>query len=140
MLHCRQRQVLQVISSIGKNSTDIENAIAEIQQVNFSTEHPQYDQLIQHYIEKHFTLVRSNQTIKLNWIGFEVRRGQLFAYQESETKNNLTNLVVKNSILVDTYVQQVKTVNYRRDNITDIVSGSLTFNHSIRVAIITPSE
>ena len=78
--------------------------------------------------------------IKMDWISFETKIGQIFDYQDSASKNYLTNLVVKNSILVDTYVQQVKTVNYRRDNITDIVSGSLTFNHSIRVAIITPSE
>jgi len=119
---------------------DIENAIAEIQQVHFSAEHPQYDKFIQNYIEEHFVLVRNNKVIKMNWIGFEIKRGRLFAYQESTSKNFLTNLVVKNAILVDTYDKQVNTVNYQNLSPTDKVQGSLTFDHSLRVAIITPSE
>ena len=119
---------------------DIENAIAEIQQVHFSPEHPQYDKFIQDYIEGHFVLERNNKIIKMNWIGFEVKRGQLFAYQESDSKNFLANLVVKNAILVDTYEKQVNTVNYQNLSPTDTVQGSLTFDQSRKVAIITSSE
>tara|TARA_R110001583_G_scaffold1152_10_gene9567 strand:- start:2403 stop:2942 length:540 start_codon:yes stop_codon:yes gene_type:complete len=119
---------------------DIDNAIAEIQQVHFSAEHPQYDKFIQDYIEGHFILARNDKIIKMNWIGFEVKRGQLFAYQESASKNYLTNLVVKNSILVDTYVKQVNTVNYQSLSPTNAVQGSLTFDQSLRVAIITSGE
>lgn len=119
---------------------DIENAIAEIQQVHFSPEHPQYDKLIQDYIEDHFILARNNKIIKMNWIGFEVKRGQLFAYQESAYENFLTNLVVKNEILVDIYDKQVNTVNYQSLSSTDVVQGSLTFDESLRVAIITSGE
>lgn len=134
----KQSEHIEVIHQL--TAHDIENAIAEIQQVSFSPEHPQYNKLIQTYIEKHFILSRKNKIIKMNWVGFEVKRGQLFAYQESSTKNYLTNLVVKNTILVDTYVKQVNTVNYQSLNPTDIVQGSLTFNQSIRVAIITSDE
>jgi len=81
---------------------DIENAIAEIKQIHFSPEYPQYDKLIQEYIEEHFILERDNRPIKMNWIGFEVKKGKLFTYQESVSENFLTNLVVKNSILVHT--------------------------------------
>jgi len=119
---------------------DIENAIAEIQQVRFSPEHPQYDKFIQEYIEKHFILERNNKVIKMNWIGFEVKRGRIFAYQESASKNFLTNLVVKNAILVDTYDKQVNTVNYQSLSPTDKVQGSLTFDQSRKVAIITAAE
>lgn len=38
----------------------------------------------------------------MNWLGLEIKRGQLFAYQKSSAKNYLANLVVKNTILVDT--------------------------------------
>lgn len=31
---------------------DIENTIAEVQQINFSAEHPKYDELIKEHIEK----------------------------------------------------------------------------------------
>jgi hypothetical protein len=119
---------------------DIENAIAEIHQINFSPEYPQYDEFIQEYIEEHFILERNRKKIELIWIGFEVKRGQLFAYQESASKNYLTNLVVKNSILVDTYDKQVNTVNYQNLIATDIVQGSLTFDHSLKVGIITSSK
>ena len=52
---------------------DIENAIAEIQQVHFSPEHPQYDEFIKDYIEEHFILERNNKIIEMKWIGFEIK-------------------------------------------------------------------
>ena len=119
---------------------DIENTIAEIKQINFSPEHPQYDQFIQDYIEKNFILERNHIVVKLSWIGFEVKRGKLFAYQESDAKNYLTNLVVKNAILVDTYKEQVNTVNYRSASSSQIIQGSLTFDKSLKVAMITFDE
>ena len=115
---------------------DIENTIAEIKQVRFSPEHPQYDQLIQWYIEQHFILEQKNQIINMNWIGFEIKRGQLFAYQESISKQHLANLVVKNSVLIDTYIEQINTVNYQDLRSTDSVEGSLTFDQSSSIAII----
>jgi hypothetical protein len=119
---------------------DIENAIAEVQQVNFSPEHPQYDEFIKNYIEKHFILERNNEVVKMKWIGFEIKRGLLFAYQESISENYLTNLVVKNAILVDTYAKQVNTVNYQSLSSSGTVQGSLTFDQSLKVAIITSGE
>lgn len=119
---------------------DIDNAIAEIQQVNFSTEHPKYDAWIQAYIEKHFTLINKNQEITMHWVGFEIIRGQLYAYQESLNKHNLANLTVKNTILIDTFNKQINTVNYQDVTSNRKYEGSLTFNQSIRVAIITTEE
>lgn len=119
---------------------DLENAIAEIQQVHFSAEHPEYNELIQSYIEKHFTLARNGQTIEMNWIGFEVKRGQIFAYQESKSKNHLMNLMVKNTILVDTFEKQINIVNYQSLNSESKSQGSLTFDQSLRSAIITTTE
>lgn len=117
---------------------DIENTIAEIKQIHFSAEHPMYDKYIQAYFEKHFSLVQKNIAIKLNWIGFEVRRGQIFAYQESNGENFLANLVVKNTILVDTYAKQINTVNYQGVSFAPQVKlqGSLTFNNNQRIAVI----
>ena len=119
---------------------DIDNAIAETRQVNFSPEHPQYDQFIQEYIEKRFSLARNNKMVKMIWIGFEVKRGQLFAYQESMDKNFLAQLVVKNTILVDTYAKQINTVNYQDDNSSHKLQGSLTFNQSVSVAQINANN
>jgi hypothetical protein len=119
---------------------DIENAIAQIKQIHFSAEHPQYDKLIQEYVEEHFILSRNDKKIEMNWVGFEIKRGQLFAYQESTAENFLTNLVVKNAILVDTYVKQTNTVNYQSLSPTDKVEGSLSFDQSRRVATITSSK
>ena len=119
---------------------DIENAIAEIKQVSFSPEHPQYDQLIQWYIEQHFILAQSNQVIELDWIGFEVKRGQLFAYQESRSQHALHNLRIKNTVLTQTYVEQVNTVNYQDLNPLNKIQGSLTFDISSSVAIIKANK
>ncbi len=119
---------------------DIENTIAERNQIHFSPEHPQYDELVQSYIEKHFSLQRDNKVIKMTWIGFEVIRGQLYAYQESITVNYLTNLVVKNTILVDTYAKQVNTVNYQDFNSIEKIQGSLTFDFSSKVAVVMSNK
>lgn len=48
--------------------------------------------------------------------------------------------MVKNVILVDTYVQQVNTVNYQSVNSTEKIQGSLTFDQSLKVAMITVGE
>jgi len=115
---------------------DIDNAIAEQQQIHFSPEHPQYEQLVQDYVEAHFTLIdmRNNNKheIKLNWIGLERAKGQVYIYQEANFENFLSGLVVKNDLLVDTYPKQVNTVNYDDGTIT----GSLTFSAAIKTAKI----
>ena len=115
---------------------DIENAIAQIQQVHFYPEHLHYDEFIQDYIEQHFDLSRNNQKIELHWLGFEVKRGQLFAYQESTSKNSLKGLKVKNTLLVDVFEKQINTVNYQSGNKTSKVQGSLTFNQETNMAVI----
>ncbi|MBL0709958.1 MAG: hypothetical protein JJV99_02910 [Colwellia sp.] len=117
---------------------DIENAIAEIKQINFSTEHPKYDQYIQDYFEKHFTLKQKKQAVKLSWIGFEVKHGKIFVYQESTNKNYLANLVIKNTILVDTYTKQTNILNHQWINPASKikVQGSLLFNNKQRIATI----
>lgn len=117
---------------------DIENSIAEIKQIHFSPEHPKYEQYIQDYFEKNFTLAQHQIPIKLNWLGIEIKRGQLFAYQESNSENYLAHLVVKNNILVDTYAKQINTVNYQGLTFASqlTLQGSLTFNNTQRVAKI----
>ena len=116
---------------------DIENTLAEIKQEHFSPEHPNYNRYIQAYFEKHFILERNQKVIQLNWLGFEVKRGQLFVYQESTQESFLANLVVKNTILVDTYSKQINTVNYQDLTSPNILQGSLTYNQSNRVSIIS---
>jgi len=119
---------------------DIENTIAEVKQVHFSPEHPKYDHYIQAYFEKHFTIQRNNKAVQLNWLGFEVKRGQLFVYQESTHKNYLANLVVKNTILVDTYPKQINTVNYQDLTSPNKLQGSLTYDQSLDIAVISTSD
>ena len=119
---------------------DIENTLAEIKQVHFSPEQPKYDQYIQAYFEQHFVLKRNNKTIKLNWLGFEVKRGQLFVYQESTHKNSLANLMVKNTLLTGTYPKQINTVNYQDLSSPNKLQGSLTYDQSLSVAVIIKSE
>jgi hypothetical protein len=113
---------------------DIENTIAEEKQIHFSAEHPKYENYIQDYFEKNFSLTYNNTDVKLTWVGIEIRRGQIFAYQESNNQNFLANLVVKNTILVDTYPKQINTLNYQDLTFGNNVKlqGSLTFNYNKR--------
>lgn len=133
-----QNKHLEIIHQF--TAHDIENTIAELKQEHFSPEHPEYDQYIQAYFEKHFRVERNHKALQLNWLGFEIRRGQLFVYQESTHKNYLANLVVKNTILVDTYPKQINTVNYQDLTSPNKLQGSLTYNQSINVAIIGNDE
>ena len=120
---------------------DIENTIAQLKQIHFSPEHKNYDLYIQEYFEQGFKLLRNNNEIKLSWIGFEIKSGKIIAYQESmptaKEKSFLADLVVKNTILVDTYPRQVNTVNFQGKTFQgQNLYGSLTFDHRIKVAQI----
>jgi len=124
----RETEHLEIVHQF--TTHDIENAIAEQQQIHFSPAHPNYEQLIQQYFELNFTLTRKKSPIKLHWLGMEFQRGQIFAYQESDNKNLLANLLVKNTILIDTYPKQMNTVNYQSLITTPQLQGSLTFNRA----------
>ncbi len=115
---------------------DLENAIAEQQQINFSPEYPHYEKLIRQYFEKHFKIQVNNTNIKLTWVGVEFVRDKLFVYQEAQGLKFLTGLVVKNDLLTDTYPKQINTVNFQDNN----YQGSLTFNKSQRIAKITANN
>lgn len=111
---------------------DIENAIAELTQEHFSPEHKKYEEYIQRYFNKRFTISKLGKEIKLNWVGLEIVNGNMYIYQEAPFKNFLSGIVVKNELLVDTYTKQVNTVNYQDNK----VQGSLTFTHSQKIANI----
>jgi hypothetical protein len=111
---------------------DLENVIAEIRQIQFSPEHQSYEKLIKEYVEKHFQLKYSGQTIVLNWVGLELVHGKVIIYQEAPFKKVLSGLVVKNALLVNTYPKQVNTVNYKSAEI----KGSLTFTEAQSITTI----
>jgi len=118
---------------------DVENLIAEQQQINFSPEHPKYEQLIKKYIEKHFFIKRNENLIKLNWVGLEVHLGKIYIYQESDSEHFLSGLVVKNDLLIDAYSKQINTVNYQ----DMVMKGSLMFSQtqkSVKIENITSPQ
>ena len=111
---------------------DVENAIAEIKQIHFSSAHPDYELHLQQYVEQQFAVSSSKQTLKLNWVGLELVKDKLIIYQEITTKNKLLGLVVKNALLVDTYAKQINTLNYQ----DTAIKGTLTFTGSMKIATI----
>ena len=113
-------------------SHDVVNAITEQQQINFSPEHPKYEELIRDYFDQHFVLLKDNKELSLDWVGFEMQSGHIFVYQSSVNQNYLAGIVVKNDLLVDTYPKQVNTVNYQ----DTVVKGSLTFSQTLAIAKI----
>jgi hypothetical protein len=116
---------------------DIQNAIAEREQIHFSPAHPKYDDYIQDYIEQHFMLCLDKKSFKIKWIGLELVRDKMIIYQEVNNLNKLNGILVINDILVNTYPKQVNTVNYQDNEL----SGSLTFTESAKlVKIIDDNE
>lgn len=112
---------------------DIENAIAEQQNITFNSGHPEYDNKVRAYVESHFQLFRAEKQLPLTWLGLEIDRDKIVVYQQADNENFLSGLLVKNDLLVDTYAKQVSTVNYRDKQ----VFGSLTFTESQRIGRIT---
>ena len=123
-------QQLEIIHQL--TAHDLENALAEISQEHFSPAHPDYETYIKNYVSKHFKLSYHQSEIKISWVGLELVKDKIVIYQEAPFKNNLNSLVVKNSLLVDTYSKQVNTLNYQGTEI----KGSLTFTESEKVATI----
>jgi len=115
---------------------DLENAIADIEQIQFSPEHPSYEKYIQTYIDEHFQIHHSGQIIALNWVGLELNQGKIIIYQEASFTSFLDGLVVKNALLVNTYPKQVNTVNYKSAQI----KGSLTFTEAQKITKITHNK
>ena len=118
-------QSIEVIHQI--TAHDIDNAIAEIKQVHFSVAHPNYEMFIRQYVEKHFQLHYKGQAVKLNWLGLELNKGNIFIYQEAEFQHSLPGLKITNSLLIDNYAKQVNTVNFH----DKMRKGSLTFEKSV---------
>jgi len=127
-------QCLEIIHQF--TTHDVENAIAEQQQINFSPEYPHYEKLIRQYFEKHFKIQNNNTNIRLSWVGLEFVRDKLLVYQEVQDLNFLKGLVVKNDLLTDTYPKQINTVNFQDNN----YQGSLTFSQSQQVAKIVANN
>jgi hypothetical protein len=125
-------QSIEVIHQI--TAHDIDNAIAETNQIHFSVAHPDYEKFIRQYVEAHFQLHYQDQAITLNWIGLEVSKGNIFIYQEAEFSHALTGLKITNRLLTEHYPKQVNTVNFKDKQI----KGSLTFKRSVIINEIKP--
>lgn len=125
-----QSQHLEIIHEI--TAHDIEYAIALAEQIDFSPEHPDYEIKLKKYVETHFSLLQKKSSIPLIWIGVEISKDRVTFYQESKKSYFLEGLVVKNSLLVDTYPAQINMVNYQQGQI----KGSLTFTDNKRTHII----
>ena len=118
---------IEVIHQI--TAHDIDNAIAEAKQIHFSPAHPDYDQLIQQYVEAHFNLEYDGQEVVLVWLGLEIIKGNIFVYQEAEFSHSLVGLKITNKLLTDSYPKQINTVNFH----DKAIKGSLTFKRSVTI-------
>ena len=118
------------------NDHHLENAIAEQRQVNFSPEHPHYENFIRHYFEENFSLLYNGLRVKTNWVGIEISHGNIIVYQEIASEKFLPGLVVKNSLLIDTYVKQINTLNYQYAD----HKKSLTFSSAKQILEIESSN
>ena len=123
-------QHIEVIHEVSLH--DLESAISQVDKIDFSAEDPLYEKRLQQYIENEFSLLQKNIAIPLVWVGVEFSKYHATFYQESIKSYFLNGLVVKNSLLVDTYPTQINTVNYQQG----LIKGSLTFTEHERTHII----
>ncbi|WP_085300650.1 DUF6702 family protein [Cognaticolwellia mytili] len=123
----KNNQSIEIIHQI--TAHDIDNAIAEINQIHFSVAHPDYETIIRQYIENNFQLDYQGKTLVLNWIGLEVIKGNIFIYQEAKFHHSLLGLKITNKLLTDHYPKQINTVNFH----DKAIKGSLTFKRSVTI-------
>ena len=121
------KQSIEIIHQI--TAHDINNAIADTKKIHFSVAHPNYEAYIRQYIEANFKLSYQNITVPLHWVGLELNKGNILVYQETHFTHALHGLEITNSLLIERYLKQTKTVNFHNNK----NKGILTFNSSSTV-------
>lgn len=120
-----QSQVMEIIHHVDEQA--IESALEnKFDRLSLAAS-PDYERLLKDYFNQHFKIYQHDNAQSLTWVSFEVHQGEMRIYQLLKNQNNLSGLVVKNTILVDTYPNQVNIVNYQDDN----RRGNLSFSSEL---------
>lgn len=106
--HDQERQALEISMSIFAD--DLEKAIMEAggPELNVGTakEHHKANSYISEYLEDKFLISVNGNPVKWQYLGFEYENGAVWNYLEIKNVPELTNLEVKNGVLMELFRDQ----------------------------------
>ncbi len=91
---------------------DFEVLLAEKNQQKVSADQNDYENLLRRYTNRHFSLVKYQTPLKINWIGIEAGINETVIYQEIPGLKSLNQLTITNQMLIDFFPAQLNRVNY----------------------------
>ena len=86
--------------------------LAEKNQQKVSADQNDYENLLRRYTNRHFSLVKYQTPLKINWIGIEAGINETVIYQEIPGLKSLNQLTITNQMLIDFFPAQLNRVNY----------------------------
>lgn len=97
---------------------DLENALKEVhgRKINILkiAEEPEYETLVAAYLEEHFTIHIDGKTYDPEYLGYEVQDDAMWCYQEVSGVANLTEVTVRNTILMELFDDQTNIVHVKK--------------------------
>lgn len=74
-----------------------------------------FDALVKEYVMESLSLSVNNARVKVSYLGHEVESDALWCYLEVTGVNNISNITVGNTILIESFPDQVNLVHIKKD-------------------------
>ncbi|MEQ8811807.1 MAG: hypothetical protein RIE59_22250 [Imperialibacter sp.] len=74
-----------------------------------------FDALMKEFVIENLSIEINNKPVKLSYLGHETESDAIWCYLEVTGVNNLTTIGVENSVLIDTFPDQVNLVHVKKE-------------------------
>jgi hypothetical protein len=74
-----------------------------------------FDVLMKEFVLENLSVEVNNKPVKLSYLGHELESDAIWCYLEVTGVNNLSTIGVENSVLIDTFPDQVNLVHIKKD-------------------------
>ncbi|MEQ8534695.1 MAG: hypothetical protein RIF36_28085 [Imperialibacter sp.] len=74
-----------------------------------------FDALMKEFVIENLSIEINNKPVKLSYLGHELESDAIWCYLEVTGVNNLTTIGVENSVLIDTFPDQVNLVHVKKE-------------------------
>ncbi len=93
---------------------DLENILSKQhkKEIRIEKNEKKYDDLIQKYVQENFELIHKKQKANFKWIAKEVDADVVWVYFELKFDKKQTTFQLKNSILIETFNDQLNLNNF----------------------------
>jgi hypothetical protein len=81
----------------------------------------QNDAYVEKYVTKHFSLFSTKQKIKIDYLGKEQEADATWIYLEIPFQGSLEGIKLQNSILTDTYSDQINMLNFKMNQLAKTI-------------------